>query len=182
MKQPVIIFDNYMLRDIELIDSNDMYEYGSDKEVIQFLSWGPYHHVSEAASSIRGYFLKRPMYQLPVGYAIIDLTNDKMIGTVDFHTIVSEGVVEAGYCLNRKYWNKGIMTKALNKLIEVGFYFHNYHKIIIGHANDNYGSKRVIEKNGFIFDYEKNYYNRFTGKHEPSSWYYLTKEDFKNDK
>lgn len=179
MTQPTIIFDKYMLRDINLSDTKDMYEYGTDSEVIKFLSWGPYHDLNEAYASIKGYFLKRPLFNLPVGYAIIDLTNNKMIGTVDFHTIVKDGVVEAGYALNRNYWNKGIMTKALKILIEVGFYYLGYEKIIIGHANDNIGSKRVIEKNGFIFDYEKKYYNRFTGKYEPSSWYYLRKEDFK---
>lgn len=179
MKQPTIIFDKYMLRDIEVKDTSDLYEYGTDNEVIKFLSWGPYVDISEAAYSIKHYFLKRPLYNLPVGYAIIDLDNNKMIGTVDFHTIIKDGVVEAGYCLNRKYWNKGIMTKALRKLLEVGFYYHGYQKIIIGHANDNLGSKRVIEKNGFIFELEKDYYNRFSGKYEPSSWYYLRREDFK---
>lgn len=181
MKQPVIYFDHYMLRDIETKDAKDMFEYGSDMDVVKFLSWGPYMDVTEAYGSIKQYFLSRPQRGLPVGYAIIDLTNDKMIGTVDFHTIISEGVVEAGYCLNKKYWNQGVMTKALRKLIEVGFYFHGYHKIIIGHANTNVGSQRVIEKNGFIFDTEDSdkYYNRFTGQKELSKWYFLKKEDFK---
>lgn len=181
MKQPIIYFDNYMLRDISLIDSADMYEYGTDPEVIKFLSWGPYLDVSEARFSIKEYFLKRPNLGLPVGYAIVDLTNNKMIGTVDFHTIISPGVVEAGFCLNKNYWNKGIMTRALHKLLEVGFYYNGYKKIIIGHANNNIASQRVIEKVGFIFEKEDKdkYYNRFTGAYEPSKWYYLTKEQFK---
>lgn len=181
MKQPVIYFDHYMLRDIELKDANDMFIYGSDLEVVKFLSWGPYMDITEAYGSIKRYFLERPNRGLPVGYAIIDLETNQMIGTVDFHTIVEEGVVEAGYCLNKNYWNKGVMTKALRKLLEVGFYYHGYKKVIIGHADTNIGSKRVIEKNNFIFDYKDNekYYNRFTGLHEPSSWYYLTKEQFK---
>lgn len=181
MKQPVMYFDQYMLRDIELKDGKDMYTYGKDLETVQYLSWGPYSDMSEAYASIKAYFLKRPERGLPVGYAIVDLKSNQMIGTIDFHTIITDGVVEAGFCLNKDYWNKGIMSKALHTLLEVGFYYHGYQKIVIGHANQNIQSKRVIEKNNFIFDYEDDnkYYNRFTGQHEPSSWYYLTKETFK---
>lgn len=180
MKQPVIYFDNYLLRDIQLSDGKDMFEYGKDLETVKFLSWGPYNDVTDAYYSIREFFLKRPEKGLPVGYAIVDLTDFKMIGTIDFHTIISEGVVEVGFCLNKNYWNKGIMSKALHKLLEVGFYYHGFNKIIIGHASQNVQSQRVIEKNNFIFDYENDekYYNRFTGKKEPSKWYYLTKETF----
>lgn len=181
MKQPIIYFDNYMLRDVELKDAKDMFEYGKDLETVKFLSWGPYSDVTEAYGSIREFFLKRPERGLPIGYAIVDLKNDKMIGTIDFHTMISEGVVEVGFCLNKAYWNKGIMSKSLQKILEVGFYYHGFNKIIIGHANENLQSMRVIEKNNFIFEYEdhKKYYNRFTGLNEPSKWYYLTKETFK---
>ena len=30
MKQPIIYFDNYMLRDVELKDAKDMFEHGKD--------------------------------------------------------------------------------------------------------------------------------------------------------
>ncbi|WP_025724681.1 GNAT family N-acetyltransferase [Acholeplasma granularum] len=180
MKEPIIYFENYLLRPVQIEDANDMYEYGSDLETVKFLSWGPYMDVTEAHGSIKQFFLKRPQRGLPIGYAIVDLKLNKMIGTIDFHTIISDGVAEIGFCLNKAYWKKGIMTKALHQILQVGFYYHGFKKIVIGHANQNTGSKRVIEKNKFIFDYVDNekYYNRFTGQNEPSSWYYLTREDF----
>ncbi|WP_162164022.1 GNAT family N-acetyltransferase [Acholeplasma hippikon] len=181
MKQPVIYFKNYMLRDIEVSDAKDMFEYGSDMDVVKFLSWGPYVDESEAVASIKKFFLSRPDRGLPVGYAIIDLEKNKMIGTIDIHTKVSDGVYEIGYALNKHYWGKGIMTEALRKLLEVSFWYHSFDKIVIGHAVDNVASEQVIKKNGFIFektDYERAY-NRFTGQTDPSKWYYLTKENFK---
>jgi ribosomal-protein-alanine N-acetyltransferase len=181
MKQPIIFFDHYMLRDVELKDTVDMYEYGKDMEVVKYLSWGPYNDITEASYSIKEFFLSRPKRGLPVGYAIVDLQTNKMIGTVDFHTIHPNNTVEVGYVLHKDYWNKGVMTKALRKLLEVGFYYHKFDKIIIGHANKNLASKRVIEKNGFIFEREdlETYYDRFNGVYEPASWYYLRREDFK---
>ena len=53
MKQPIIYFDNYMLRDVELKDAKDMFEYGKDLETVKFLSWGPYSDVTEAYGSIK---------------------------------------------------------------------------------------------------------------------------------
>jgi len=181
MKQPVIYFDHYMLRDVSVKDAKVMNEYGQDQKVVKFLSWGPYLDLTDAVGSIKRYFLTRPERGLPVGYAIVDLEHNKMIGTIDFHTQHDDGSYEIGFCLNRNYWNKGIMTKALRKVIEVGFYYHGFNKIVIGHAEANIASKRVIEKNGFIFDKidHERYYNRFTGQNEPSYWYYLTKETFK---
>ena len=33
MKQPVIYFDHYMLRDVSVKDAKDMYEYGQDQKL-----------------------------------------------------------------------------------------------------------------------------------------------------
>nr|WIF87848.1 hypothetical protein QOL21_04975 [Acholeplasma laidlawii] len=56
MKQPIIYFDNYMLRDVELKDAKDMFEYGKDLETVKFLSWGPYSDLTEAYGSIKEFF------------------------------------------------------------------------------------------------------------------------------
>lgn len=179
MSVPQIYFDNYLLRDISIEDAKDMFEYGKDLEVVKFLSWGPYETVADARFSIKEYFLKRPERGLPVGYAIVDLSNHKMIGTIDFHTLHDKKVAEIGYVLNKEYWNKGIMTKALRKVVEVGFYTLDYDRIVIGHLIDNQASEKVIVKNGFVFDKYGEVYDRFTGGNKKIKSYILDKENFK---
>lgn len=180
MKVPVLVFDNIMLRDIKKSDAKDLFEYGSDLEVVKYLNWGPYEYEQEAKEAISTYFLTRPSKGLPVGYAIIDLEKNKMIGTVDFHTFRGPNTVELGYALNKNYWNRGVMSKCVAKILEVGFYTLGYDKIYCGYVVGNPGSQRVIEKNKFKFEYNdpKGYFDRFTGETVETRFYSITKEEF----
>ena len=183
MKVPTIIFKNFMLRDVKLEDYKDMYEYGSDLRVCKTLNWGPYNDILDAKYAIKNIFLKRPADGLPIGYAIVDLDNNKMIGTIDFHTKTSNGA-EIGYCLNYNYHNRGIMSAALGQLIKIGFNILGYDFIIVGHVIDNLASKKVITNNNFKFDKisDKGFYDRFENIYKPVYWYKLTKEDYYHDK
>ena len=162
---------------MNLSDDKDMFEYGSDQEVVKFLSWGPHETVADARYAIKEYFLMRPKKGLPVGYAIVDTKDNKMIGTIDYHTLVAPDVAELGYVLNRKYWNKGIMSLVINEVIKVGFHTLGYKKITIRHLVDNIASQKVIEKAGFKYVKEGETYDRFTGGTKKTRDYELTQED-----
>lgn len=160
---PVIIFDDYMLRTITKKDYLDMYDYGKDEEVTKYLTWGPYHRQSEAKVTIKTIFYPRIRSGLPIGYAIVDLKQNKMIGTIDFHSKKKdENGAEIGYVIHKDYWNKGIMTRALAEMIKVGFEHLKYDIIHIKHIKRNIASQKVIEKNQFQkvktepFVFEKN--------------------------
>lgn len=147
---PVIIFDNFMLRTIHKHDYVDMFEYGKDSEVTKYLTWGPMVHPIEAKKSIINVFYPRIRQGLPRGYAIVDLQKNKMIGTIDFHS-KPKGVngAEIGFCLHKDYWRQGIMSKALQELIKIGFDELAYDIIYIKHLKSNIGSQKVIEKTLF---------------------------------
>lgn len=183
MKVSKIIFNHYLLRDIMLEDYLDMYEYGTDLEVVKMLSWGPFKTKKEALNVILSVFLERPYRGLPVGYAIIDLKHNKMIGTIDFHTKYEDNKAEIGYALNQKYWQQGIMSKALSHLLKIGFYQLGYDSIIIKHSKENLGSQKVIEKNGFkVKDVILNgFYNRFNETYEDVYYYEMTKKEYEYD-
>ena len=94
-------------------------------------------------------------------------------GTVQIKTILFEGEVagnivcfeqlgerEVGYWLGREYWGKGIATRALEDfLIDIRtrpLYAHV--------AKHNIGSKRVLEKCGFIIAGEDRFFSEILGK------------------
>ena len=56
---------------------------------------------------------------------------------------------EIGYWLARPYWNKGIMTKVVNKLCEIGFGKFGLMRIEATVFIHNAASCRVLEKGGF---------------------------------
>ena len=149
---PDIFLDHFYLRTIKKIDAKDMFEYGSDPLVTQFLNWGPFNQMKEAKKSITQIFFPRIKAGLPIGYAIIDLETSKMIGTIDFHSkIKGEHGAEIGFALNRHFWNQGIMTEALSAMLHIGFNHLGYEFIRIRHLKQNQASKKVIEKNGFKY-------------------------------
>ena len=149
---PNVVFDHYLLRTIHKKDYRDMYDYGKDNEVTKYLTWGPMTTPKEAKRSIKGIFYPRVKQGLPRGYAIVDLHNDKMIGTIDFHSKPANiNGAEVGFCLHKDYWNQGIMTKALKELITIGFEYLEYDVILIKHLKSNIASQKVILKANFQY-------------------------------
>lgn len=149
---PEIRLSQVKLRTIKKKDYLDMFDYGKRKEVVKFLSWGPFVLEKEALYSIKKIFLPRLKQGLPIGYAIIDLKTDKMIGTIDFHSKQKhENGAEIGYVLHPDYWNRGIMSEALNQMIEIGFKHLKYDFIRIRHLKENVQSGKVIAKTPFRY-------------------------------
>jgi len=57
---------------------------------------------------------------------------------------------EVGYFIGEDYWNKGIVTAALNLICEYGFANLDIVRIHTGVFSHNLSSQRVLEKCGFI--------------------------------
>ncbi len=101
-------------------------------------------------------------YSKGVGYHFNLLYNDVFVGLIAFHSIDGNSA-EIGYWIVEKYSNKGIMTSACEKLIEMGFNKLNFENIIIGCAIGNNKSSRIAEKLKFN-KIDKIKYNVYTIK------------------
>ncbi len=77
--------------------------------------------------------------------------NMNLIGGIGYH--LKYGITshkdEVGYWLAKDYWNKGIMTKVVEKFCEIGFNENNLIRIEATVFEYNIASARVLEKNGF---------------------------------
>ena len=60
------------------------------------------------------------------------------------------GSAEGGYSLNRSYWNRGIMTEALDEVLRYGFEQLRLNRIEAQYETDNPASGRVMEKAGMV--------------------------------
>jgi [ribosomal protein S5]-alanine N-acetyltransferase len=54
-----------------------------------------------------------------------------------------------GYVIGRKYWNKGIITICIKRMLDFGFNKLKLKKIVADNDESNPSSGRVLEKNGF---------------------------------
>ncbi|MBQ9124535.1 MAG: GNAT family N-acetyltransferase [Acholeplasmatales bacterium] len=151
---PNIKLGSINLREINEADYMDYYLIGKDAITTKYLNWGPFKRPDEALWTIRNIFNQRPLDGLPIGYAIC--IRNEMIGIIDFHTLDKRtNTAEVGYILKREYWGQGIMKKCLRAIIDVGFRYLFYDKIVAGHTVNNIASKNVILACGFKYEYEK---------------------------
>lgn len=124
-----------------------MYEnWATDPEVNKYLFWDLHKNVQETEQIILSW-ISDPCYR----WCILDKTNEEPIGSIDVVKFMPKDFkCEIGYCLTRKYWNKGIMTEALKKVIDFLF-SEGFNKIELRHAVENVGSGRVMQKAGMTF-------------------------------
>jgi [ribosomal protein S5]-alanine N-acetyltransferase len=79
---------------------------------------------------------------------------DELIGGIGFKLTYGENShkEEIAYWLAKPFWNKGIITKAVGSVCELGFHERNLTRIEAIVFPENIKSARVLEKNGFIFE------------------------------
>lgn len=142
--------DRLILRPFELDDAESMFNnWASDEEVTKYLTWNTHKSIEET-KEILAFWVNQYEKEERINFAIVYKDNNELIGGIDVVGYL-EGVPVIGYNLSRKYWNKGIMTEACKKVIELLFSL-NHKKIIIEAMVENIGSNRVIQKCGGVYD------------------------------
>ncbi|MCX6753306.1 MAG: GNAT family protein [Candidatus Nomurabacteria bacterium] len=90
---------------------------------------------------------------------------DKMIGSGGFHRINQthkKGEIE--YWISEEYEGRGIVTKAVQKIIEIGREKYNLHRIVIMINTENEESKAIPKKLGFKYEGTMEYDKYINGK------------------
>jgi ribosomal-protein-alanine N-acetyltransferase len=86
-----------------------------------------------------------------INWAITLKDNPKLIGIIGHYRIKPEHYrAEIGYMLLPEYQGKGIISEAVREAVKYGFNVMNLHSIEAIIAPKNYGSAKVLEKNGFV--------------------------------
>lgn len=83
-------------------------------------------------------------------WVITQKKDDKPIGRIHLFNFSNENkCAEIGYFLDKKYWNKGIMTSCVNSITKFAFEHLEIERIIARMAVDNIGSWKAVEKNKY---------------------------------
>ena len=84
------------------------------------------------------------------GWGIFLQTNpNELIGGITLHRESNRG--NRGFWLGRKFWNQGIMTEAVQPVVEYAFKQLGFEKLIFCNAVGNVGSRKIKEKTGARF-------------------------------
>lgn len=133
------------LKTLTIKDLNDFMEWASSEEVTKWLLWNQY--TSRADAEV---FFREVVEQHPWFKAIC--LGDKVIGsvTLDQRKGAHSCTAELGYVIARKYWGKGLGTRAVHLAIQHAFKDLEIKRIEAYVDPTNIGSQRILEKNGFI--------------------------------
>ena len=149
---PTIRTERLVLRKMSLDDTDDMYEYAKRSDVTLYLTWSPH---AEKAYTFQ--YLKYLQTRYRAGdfydWAICDKESGKMIGTCGFTRFdFPNDAAEIGYVINPDYAGRGLATEAVEAIIAYGFKMLSLNRIECRFIPENVASRRVMEKNGMIFE------------------------------
>ncbi len=160
---PIFKTQRLYLRDINVYDAPDMFEYACSELVGPNAGWEPHKNVMETMSVIN-LFIDSKNRGEPGVYAIVERTTNKMIGTIELYNYKPGFKAELGYALHPHYWGQGIVVEAAKCLISWGFDDLHLKRIEVAAFVDNIQSQRVCEKLGFKKEgISRNGYMRYDG-------------------
>jgi ribosomal-protein-alanine N-acetyltransferase len=140
----VINTERLIISPIKEKDYKDICEYGCDEEVGQYMIYWPkteqeiLEFISCCTFSMSS---EKPMWY---EFAIRLKSNLKVIGNISL--IIKDSEAEIGWISNKKYWNNGYMSEAVNAVINNAFNNLSINRIIATCTDKNIGSYKVMEK------------------------------------
>jgi ribosomal-protein-alanine N-acetyltransferase len=136
--------------------------YPSVPGVGEMAGWS-HHKTIETSEQILHSFIDKK-----VVFALCHKTDRKIIGSLGLHySWANEDekykelkVKDIGYVLSKIYWGQGLMPEAVCAVMDYGIKNLSVEAFTCGHFVENNQSRRVIEKCGFIFVREGEYYSK----------------------
>lgn len=143
---PKITGSNISLRSLSLDDLKSIYELRSDEFVIKYINRKAYKDLSEASD-----FIMKIKEDIANGEAIFwvitELESTQLIGSICLWNFDYKNQVgEVGFELLPAYHNQGIMTEALEMVLNFGFLRMNFKRIDAFTHFANAASIRLLKK------------------------------------
>jgi ribosomal-protein-alanine N-acetyltransferase len=147
---PNLDTERLQLRQVTTADVNDILELRSNKEVMKYIP-RPLLQNKEEALELIAMFNDKIENNIGINWGIQLKNDSKIIGIIGHYRIKPEHYrAEVGYMLLPAYNGNGIISEALQKVVEYGFKEMKLHSIEAILDPKNGGSEKVLLKNGFV--------------------------------
>jgi ribosomal-protein-alanine N-acetyltransferase len=145
--------ERLILRRFTIDDAEKMFNnWANDDEVTKYLIWQPHKDINVTIDFIKECMKKYENDDFYDWVIILKEINEP-IGSMG---VVKQSddlkMVHIGYCIGKKWWNKGITSEALNALIPFFFEKVGVNRIESRHDPDNPNSGKVMEKCGMKYE------------------------------
>ncbi|MFC4652024.1 GNAT family N-acetyltransferase [Lactococcus nasutitermitis] len=173
-KNEILQTERFILRKIILADSQDIFDYWGDEEVVQNTGTTKKNSIEEVEQMIAKWMIPNQL----IIWGIEDRVSQKIIGHIEIHINGDQG--ELGWMLNHKFWGKGVMPEVATCLRN--FAFEKLKLLVLTASTfvENRKSKRVMEKIGMT--YLGKFYVSIREVSFLSDYYAITRKDFEKIK
>ena len=172
---PTLHTQRLILRPLRMEDAPELFKLRADKSVNEFIERIPANDIEDVIA-----FIFKILIGIDIGkflyWAICLKKTDHVIGTICFCNIhhIKE-MAELGFELRPEFQGEGIMSEAIDKIIDYGFCDLKFKTIKAVAKNYNYKSVNLLIKKGFKID-SANLLNE-EQLEEGYDFYYLKKEN-----
>lgn len=169
----------YILKNIDYSNSDDIFEIYSNKEILKFTD-SAIHLSKEDSNKLINWFLAGEKNNSHLYKGIF--LNDKLIGVVGIYHIDWKHKFASINCiLNNKFWRKGIMTNALKFLVSESFNNYKLNRLEAQVYENHIASVNLFKKLGFKKEALLRRNFLIEGKFENSYLLTLLNEEYKNN-
>ena len=160
---PILKTERLLLRRVNVDDAETILDLRSNDEVMKYIP-RPYLKNREEALDLIAMFDDKIENGIGINWGITFLDKpEKIIGIIGHYRMKPEHYrAEVGYMLFPEFNGQGIVSEALQKVVEYGFSDMKLHSIEAILDPANVASEKVLLKNGFIKEahlFENEYYD-----------------------
>ena len=144
--------ERLFLRRINIDDAEIMFKgWASDRDVTKYMRWKTHKDIETTKHAIN-LWVKEYESADTYRWGIVLKEKGELIGAIDIVSLNKDAqTAQIGYCISKKYWNKGITTEALKAVIDYMFSKTDIKKIESWHHVDNLASGKVMQKSKMKF-------------------------------
>ena len=141
---------NFVLRKIKVEDREELATIANNKKIwLNLRDIFPHPYTLEDADFYINLISKEdPQYSFAIEY---QSKFAGMIGIVPLNDVYRK-TAEIGYWLGEPYWGNGIMTEACKLVTDFGLNTLDFTRLHAGIFENNIGSMKILEKNGYTRD------------------------------
>ena len=133
-------------------DAEGMFRnWANDKDVTKYLTWPPHETIEVTKSVVASWvasYEKEDYYH----WMIVLKEIDEPIGSLLASTVGRAQCAHIGYCIGKAWWHRGIMSEALQAVMDFLFDEVGYHRIESLHDPNNPHSGAVMRKCGMRYE------------------------------
>ena len=141
---PIIKSKRFVLRPLRKGDEKSLVENINDKDIYRYTLRIPHPYTMKHAKQWINSVKKKDKTKINLAIVV----NGEVVGGIGLNDI-QKHKAEIGYWLGKKYWNKGVMTKAVKLVTDFGFRNLKLKRIYAHIRPENKASIIVLERNRF---------------------------------